>query len=388
MERHSGEGLSPTRRTGSSLRRGWTTGACATAAVKAAATALVSGDFPDPVTIRLPGGQEPAFALCRADAGSDWARASVIKDAGDDPDVTHHAEIIAEVRLPVQKRGGCEAVGVHAGLEGGLIRLFAGSGIGQVTLPGLPIAPGEPAINPVPRRMIRDVLVEVADGHGLVPQFDVELSIPGGQELAEQTWNPRLGIVGGLSILGTTGIVVPYSCAAWIDAIHRGVDVARAAGLDHLVGATGRGSEQAARCHYRLSPLALIDMGDFAGGFLKYARSHPVSRLSIAGGFAKIAKLAQGALDLHSARSQVDLIALADIARSQGARNDTIEAIAGAATATGARIIADDDQIDLAGPIAHQAAERARSVVEGSGIAVNALVVGRDGAILAESEFA
>ena len=129
-----------------------------------------------------------------------------------------------------------------------------------------------------------------------------------GARLAEKTWNPRLGIVGGLSILGTTGIVVPYSCAAWIASIHRGVDVARAVGLTHVVGATGDLSEKAARARLGLPDEAYLDMGDFVGGLLKYLKRHPVERLTIAGGFAKIAKLAQGAMDLHSGRGSVDFV--------------------------------------------------------------------------------
>ncbi len=140
-----------------------------------------------------------------------------------------------------------------------------------------------------------------------------------GARLAEKTWNPRLGILGGLSILGTTGIVVPYSCAAWIHSIHRGIDVARALGIAHVVGSTGDLSEKAAMARLGLPIEAYIDMGDFAGGMLKYLKAHPVERVTIAGGFGKLAKLAQGAMDLHSARSTVDVEALArTAARTRG----------------------------------------------------------------------
>src|SRR5207253_5935355 len=134
----------------------------------------------------------------------------------------------------------------------------------------------------------------------------VTIAIPGGERLAERTMNGRLGIVGGLSVLGTTGIVVPYSCSSWIHAIRRGIDVARAAGIDHIAAATGTTSERAVQRLYDLPEHALIDMGDFVGGTLKYLRRHPMPRLTLAGGFAKIAKLAQGDLDLHSSRSRVD----------------------------------------------------------------------------------
>jgi cobalt-precorrin-5B (C1)-methyltransferase len=195
----------------------------------------------------------------------------------------------------------------------------AGPGVGTVTRPGLPIPPGEPAINPVPRAMIRAALDEARADTGGPADVTVTLSIPGGDALAARTLNPRLGILGGLSVLGTTGIVVPYSCAAWIHSIHRGIDVARAAGLDHVAGATGDTSEQAVRRLHGLSEQALIDMGDFAGGMLKYLRRHPVARVTVAGGFAKMVKLGQGMIDLHSRAGPVDLAWLADRSVEAGA---------------------------------------------------------------------
>lgn len=274
-----------------SLRRGWTTGACATAATKAAVVALLTGEFPDPVRITLPKGHTPAFALTQTRLTGTEAMAAVVKDAGDDPDVTHGATIRSTVR--------------H-GRPGSGVTFEAGPGVGTVTKPGLPLAVGEPAINPVPRRLITDAVV-AAGGTDIV----VEISVDGGEEIARHTWNPRLGILGGLSILGTTGVVIPYSCSAWIDSIRRGVDVARAAGHRHVAACTGSTSEQAVRAMYGLPDDALLDMGDFAGAVLKYLKRHPVPRLTIAGGFAKLSKLADGHLDLHSGRSQVDLDALA-----------------------------------------------------------------------------
>ena len=271
------------------LRRGWTTGACATAAAKAALTALVTGRFPDPVEITLPKGQVVAFPLAFEEKGEGWARVGIVKDAGDDPDVTHGAMIVATVRLR----------------DSGVV-FKAGEGVGVVTKPGLPIAVGEPAINPVPRQMMEAVVAEFGVG------VEIEISVPGGLALAEKTWNGRLGIVGGLSILGTTGIVNPYSCAAWIASIHRGIDVARASGFQHVAGCTGSTSEDAVRAHYGLPLEAMLDMGDFAGGLLKYLRVNPVSRVTIGGGFGKMVKLAQGAMDLHSGRSQVDFVWLAE----------------------------------------------------------------------------
>ena len=275
------------------LRRGWTTGTCATAAAKAAYAALLTGAFPDPVEVTLPGGAHPAFALATTAKADGSATAGVVKDAGDDPDVTHGALILATVRR---------------GAVGSGVTFRAGEGVGTVTRPGLPLPPGEPAINPVPRQMMRTAIAEIAAANGDNGDVEIEIAIPGGEALAAKTLNGRLGIVGGLSILGTTGIVVPYSCSAWIHSIHRGVDVARAAGLTHIAGATGAASEAAVKKLHGLPEIALIDMGDFVGGMLKYVRSHPVARVTIAGGVGKMTKLAQGLLDLHSRRGSVDLV--------------------------------------------------------------------------------
>jgi len=306
----AGEEIAPAPRPTGGLRRGWTTGACATAAAKAAFEALLTGAFPDPVVITLPRGERPSFALASHKLGRDaqgraMARAEVIKDAGDDPDVTHLACVGASVRR----------------LEPGAgVRFKAGEGVGIVTRPGLPLPPGEPAINPVPRRMMQTAIEEVAAAHGVLPDAEITVTIANGAALAKQTWNPRLGIEGGLSILGTTGIVNPYSCAAWIASIHRGIDVIRAAGIAHAAACTGAVTEAAVKKRYGgLPDIAFIDMGDFAGGVLKYLRHHPLPALTLAGGFGKISKLANGSLDLHSGRSQVNLDFLAEGARMLGA---------------------------------------------------------------------
>src|SRR5277367_3318169 len=297
------------------LKRGWTTGACAAGAARAAFEALLTGQFPDPVPVALPKGLRPEFALATHDLGHDFARAGIIKDAGDDPDVTHGALIVATVRLTPRGSG---------------VIFRAGEGVGTVTRPGLPLPPGEPAINPAPRAMIRANLEEVAARLGAGVDAIVEISIPGGEKMAERTANGRLGIVGGLSILGTTGVVIPYSCSAWIHSIHRGVDVARASGCAHIGAATGETSEAAIRALYGLPDHALIEMGDFVGGLLKYVREHPVERLTIAGGPAKMTKLAEGKLDLHSKRGAVDLAALGDRIALAGGAAALVEAVRGA----------------------------------------------------------
>ena len=353
------------------LRRGWTTGACATAAAGAAYTALLSGDFPDPITIRLPGGEKPAFALAYQGLGSDEAHAGIIKDAGDDPDVTHGALVIASVR--------------HARPGAGVV-FRAGDGIGTVTKPGLPVPPGEPAINPTPRRMIGEIVAEIACAHRRTPDVEVEISIPGGAELAARTWNPRLGIVGGLSVLGTTGIVKPYSCAAWIHAIHSGVDVARAGGATTIGAATGKTSEATLRRAFALADPHLIDMGDFAGGLLKYLRRHPVPHLVLAGGFAKMTKLAQGYLDLHSGRSTVDFEWLAAALSARGGDEATALQVKKANTANEVLILASDRGLDLAAHVAQTARATALDVLRAAQMRVTTVVVDRTGAIAGRAD--
>lgn len=333
---------------GTHLRRGWTTGACAAAAAKAAWAALCIGAFPDPVDIPLPRGGRTAFTLAETSLGA-TAMAAIVKDAGDDPDVTHGA--IIRVR-------------VSPGPPGLVFR--AGPGVGTVTRPGLPLPPGEPAINPMPRQMIEAAMAEIAP-----PAATVEIGVDDGERLALRTLNGRLGIVGGLSILGTTGVVVPFSCAAWIDSIHRGIDVARAAGLPHVAGATGSTSEAAVAALFGLPDMALIEMGDFVGGLLRYIRRHPVPRLTIAGGVAKMAKLAQGRLDLHSKRGSVDMDALALLAGVPGvAAANTVAEAFGMAPALGERVAAG-------------AWQTAMAALDGAPVALDVAVFDRAGRLLA-----
>jgi cobalt-precorrin-5B (C1)-methyltransferase len=347
------------------LRRGWTTGTCAAAASRAACEALLTGAFPDPVAVTLPNGTRPGFALALTDCRDGFARAGIVKDAGDDPDVTHGALVVATVR-PAEPGAG--------------VVFRAGEGVGRVTRPGLPLAVGEPAINPIPRAMIRAAIAE-AGGTDVV----VEIAIPGGEKLAERTLNGRLGIVGGLSILGTTGVVVPYSCSAWIHSIHRGIDVARAAGLDHVAGATGSTSETAVAALYRLPDAALIDMGDFVGGMLKYLRRHPLPWVTVAGGMAKMTKLGQGLLDLHSRRGEVDRAWLAALASAQGGNDDLATRIATANTAMEAFGHAASAGVDLAGAVAHAAWQTAAAAL-GNAIRLDVVIFDRDGKLLARAD--
>ena len=346
-----------TDETTTELRRGWTTGACATAATKAALMRLWGGTFPREVGIVLPKGETPVFPLALAEAGAGWARVGITKDAGDDPDVTHGALIVVTV--------SASAAGIV---------FAAGQGVGTVTKAGLPIGVGEPAINPVPRAMMTTVVQDMATQFGQTPDVKIEVSVPGGEALALKTWNPRLGIEGGLSILGTTGVVRPFSCAAWIASIHRGIDVARAGGVHHVAGCTGATSEKTVQTLYGLPDHAMLDMGDFAGGMLKYLVKHPVARVTVGGGIGKITKLAQGAIDLHSGRSQVDFDNLAALAGDDRitAANTALEAfeIAGPA---------------LAAKVAQNALGQIQSRFGTPDIVFDVVVIDRKGAIIARA---
>ncbi|NNM57586.1 cobalt-precorrin-5B (C(1))-methyltransferase [Acidocella sp.] len=355
------------------LRRGWTTGACATAAAKAAYAALLTGHFPDPVEITLPGGQNTAFTLAESALSETAAMASVVKDAGDDPDVTHGALLRVTLRI---------------GPPGSGVSFHAGEGVGTVTRPGLAIPPGEPAINPVPRQMIRTAIAELAAQHCAPGDAIVEISIPGGEALATRTLNGRLGITGGLSILGTTGIVIPFSCSAWIHSIHRGIDVARAGGITHVAGSTGNVSETAVRALHHLPEAALLEMGDFVGGMLKYLKSHPVPRVTIAGGVAKMTKLAQGRLDLHSKRGEVDFPGLAAAAQTAGCAPEIIEPIRHANTAAQVFELASAHGTALGDAIAAQAWRVAAAVLEDSPTELEILLFDRTGTLQGRAGFA
>jgi cobalt-precorrin-5B (C1)-methyltransferase len=214
----------------------------------------------------------------------------------------------------------------------------------------------------------------------------VEISVDDGAELARHTWNPRLGIVGGLSILGTTGIVIPYSCSAWIDSIRRGVDVARAVGHRHLAACTGRTSEQVALTRFGLPADALLDMGDFAGAVLKYVARHPVERLTIVGGFGKLAKLAGGALDLHSSRSTLDRELLATLADGAGADATVLAAIRASNTSLAALASATAAGIPLGDLIADRAATTGRAVLRGAPVALDVIAIDRAGTVVGSSD--
>jgi cobalt-precorrin-5B (C1)-methyltransferase len=298
------------------LRSGWTTGTCAAAAAKAAAAALVSGHVQEQVEVGLPGGRRVRFevASCRVDDGA--AEAVVVKDAGDDPDVTHGARLTARVTLEPEPG----------------VRIDGGEGVGRVTRPGLGLEIGGPAINPVPHRQIAAAVAEVVDL--ATTGARVVVSVPGGERMARKTTNPRLGIIGGISILGTTGIVRPFSTAAWRASVEQAVDVIAALGIDTVVLSTGGRTEQAAmRLYPTLDQVCFVEVGDFTGHALKRAVTRGLARCVFVGMAGKLAKLGAGVLMTHWTRSKVDPGLLACLTAEAGGAPDLVEAVGRANTA-------------------------------------------------------
>lgn len=287
------------------LRHGYTTGACAAAASAGAARMLLQQCSVDEVTIPLPAGFAVAFRLRDQTFSRDSAACCVVKDAGDDPDVTNGAEIRCVVRRD------SEAVP-------GTVTLLAGTGIGKVTKPGLAVAPGQPAINPVPRAMITAAVLHELQQAGVDAAMQVTISIADGEERAGRTLNARLGIVGGLSILGTTGVVTPVSHQAWRDTIEAALDVAIASHCRTIVLSGGRTSEKAAEQALSLAEEAFVLMGDHVGFALEACARRQVPRVIVSAQFAKLVKIAAGHAYTHAHAADLDLSQLAGWAHIDG----------------------------------------------------------------------
>ena len=315
------------------LRTGLTTGCCATACCVAAAHYLLTGTSRASVNVTLPRGDVVELKIVGNERLSDFTvKASTIKDAGDDPDVTHGATIF--VKLILTEQTG--------------VQFKAGSGVGTVTREGLSLGIGEPAINPVPRQMMTEHLESMSELHGYDGGFEVCVGVVNGEQIALKTMNGRLGIVGGLSILGVSGIVRPFSCSAYIASIYQGIDVAKANGCEHIAASTGNRSEAAIKEHYQLPDMALIEMGDFVGAVVNHVKKVPVQQLSLCGGFGKISKLAMGKWNLHSQASSIDLGFLATLAEQQGADEALKEKIVASNTSIEALKHCNYQNIDLA----------------------------------------
>ncbi len=282
------------------FRTGLSTGSCAAAAAKAAARLLVSGRIEPEVEIPLPDGSRESLPVLSARMLGHEAEAVVVKDGGDDPDATHRCRIIARVRRSEGENG---------------MSFSAGEGVGTVTRPGLSVAPGEPAINPVPRQMIADAIREITPGAMMVT-----IAVPDGAAIAQQTFNPRLGIVGGISILGTSGRVRPFSTPAMREALRCLLQVARANGIWAPALVPGRIGARAANRWFRLQELQLIEVGNEWGFALDTVKELGFTRLLLVGHPGKLGKLAEGCLDTHSSRSASALPTLLEQAKAVAVR--------------------------------------------------------------------
>jgi cobalt-precorrin-5B (C1)-methyltransferase len=299
-------------------RTGFSTGACAAAATKGALFALIHQEKVERAELTLPSGEKVFFRMSESAFSPGQASGGVIKDGGDDPDVTHGATIQSTVFFTG---------------DPGVITLEAGEGVGKVTLPGLGLDVGSPDITRVPRKMITDAVKEVAGSRLKSRGVKVVLSVPGGEEIAKKTELLRLGVVGGIGILGTTGIVRPYSTSAFRAGISIAVKMAGQSGHPHLVLTTGGMSEKFAKKHLSLPEGAFIQMGDFVGFALQECAKKKIDKVTISGMIGKLSKMAMGKMMTHAAGSEVDTGFLSQIAGSCGASEEVIGQIKKANTA-------------------------------------------------------
>ena len=298
-------------------REGFTTGVAAAAAAQAACLVLLDRGWPEVIAVALPIGRTLDIRINSLAYENETAQAGVIKDAGDDPDVTHGAEICASVRRVAEP-----GIGIRGGV-----------GVGVVTQRGLELPVGSPAINPVPQRMIREGVAAVLGSDCPTPGVEVTITVPRGEELARRTFNARIGILGGISILGTTGVVRAMSTASWRASVVQAIDVAAANSVAHIVLSTGGRTEKFAQQRYpELPEMAFVEMGIFTGASIQRAVERGVPRVSLCCMIGKLAKTAAGKMQTHVAGNQVDCAFLAQVARELDAPAGLVEAIAGANT--------------------------------------------------------
>ena len=355
------------------MRTGYTTGSCAAAAAKAATLTLLSGQSVGEVTIHLPVGQDATFAIHRCQwVGDHRVLCSVIKDGGDDPDATHGAEICITIERAAQQEG---------------LKIVGGPGVGMVTRPGTGIDVGEPAVTRVPRRMMVESVSDAAQSQGLEADagFIAEVAVTGGEEIALQTTNARLGVLGGISILGSTGIVQPFSTAAWRASVHLAVDVAATNGLEHLVLSTGTRSEEYSRQHLDLPDMAYIEAGIFSGPSLKRCVMRKIRRATHVGMVGKFSKMAMGYFVTHVAGNRVDTDFLAGLAAQMGASEPVQQEIREASSARHFQEIAQANDLMSVIPLMCQMVcdESHKLLGEDAGsLIVDALCFDFDGALL------
>ena len=302
------------------LKTGFSTGACSAAAARAAMLGLVEGVIPEVIECQIPNGTMVKFVVAESSLNEGMACAVVVKDAGDDPDVTDKARLIVTLRpMPLQP---------------GEVNFIAGPGVGHVTLSGLGLEVGGPAINPVPRKNIIENLHQVGADYLKSQGIEVTIAVPGGEKMARRTLNERLGILGGISILGTSGLVKPYSTAAFKACVVQGVEVAASQGLQLVVVTTGGRTEKFTQNEMPdLPQAAFVQMGDFLGTALETAQAQGIPNVVIGAMVGKLSKIAQGESNTHARKSKVNMRLLALIAQEVGADEGICEEIRNAQTA-------------------------------------------------------
>lgn len=294
------------------LTTGYTTGSCACAAAKAALQVLLTGGEQQECGITLPSGEEIVLKLASTTRSGNTVTCSVIKDAGDDPDVTNGCKIQVTVQLQEHQE----------------IRFLPGEGVGVVTLPGIGLEIGEPAVNPTPRKMIRAEIEKLLTRHRITQGVDVTISVENGAELALKTFNPKLGIVGGISIIGTSGIVRPFSTEAFIQTIRKEIQVARALGCEQIIINSGAKSERVLRQRYGdLPPQAFVHYGNFIGETLKIAVEENMKKVTMGIMIGKAVKLAEGNLDTHSRNVVMNRDFIVSLALESGCLPESLDAI-------------------------------------------------------------
>lgn len=352
------------------MRTGFTTGSCAAAGAKAALEAIIGERHIDRVDIRIPRGDTITIGISECVFGRESARCIVIKDAGDDPDVTHGAEIVTELELTDRA---------------GVIEIDGGEGVGMVTKPGLGLEVGRPAINPVPKKMITQNVTDAAGDMLGRCGFRVVVSVPRGRELAVKTDNPRLGIVGGISILGTSGIVIPFSTASYAASIRQNIDVAVAAGDTTVVLTTGGRSEEFARSVVSVADHCFVQMGDFAGYTIRQCARKGMREAYVVGFIGKLAKMAAGVMQTHVKGSKVDMRFLASLAAECGADDEVCSRIRKANTARHVSEIVQENGLGGFFETVCDNVHRYMVQASGGGVGIRVLLFDFDGRILGRS---
>ena len=317
--------------TKTKLRTGFTTGSCATASSKACVLSIINQKKIEQTDIILPKRSKLDIQINSCEFTENSATCSVIKDGGDDPDVTHGAEIFVYVELTNNI---------------GKIEIDGGEGVGRVTKPGLGLEIGSAAINPTPKKMILENVTEISkeilEKNGIM----IKVSVPNGKELGPKTDNPRIGIMGGISILGTSGIVIPYSTASFAAAIRQQIAVVSSMNDDNVVLTTGGRSEDFAREIIELPDHSFIQMGDFSGYTIKQCAKQGLKKAYVAGFIGKLAKMAAGVKQTHVKGGKVDMKFLSELAKRCDAKSDIISKILGANTARNVQEIIIEDKVD------------------------------------------